>query len=122
MSIKRLQGQYEDLVQEIHYHPNDVLQAVYRIEKSQDELEKCIDNMEKKIQITEEHRLAGEMREMKDLESKVTDYKLENFHTDNSSDLLEIFSVLSTIDKQLEDIDHISEQFLYPTSNTRPRL
>ena len=71
---KKVRSNYESIQDELKYHPNTILNKIYRIEEEQSELSTYLDKLEKNIETKETHSLSEEFNEFKELKNKIFDY------------------------------------------------
>ena len=111
------------MVQEIAYHPRDVLKTLNEVEKNQDEFEKYLEKMEEKIKVTEQHLLSEEIEEINELEDKVADHKLDYAITgDGQEDLLKtIYTTLMSVNTQLNETNLASEKIIGPSKRRQKK-
>ena len=114
---RKISESVSEMVQEIAYHPSDVLKTLNDVEKNQDELEKYLEKMEEKIKVTEQHLLSEEIEEINELEDRVADHKLDYAITGvGQEDLLKtIYTTLMSVNTQLNETSLASEKIIGPS-------
>ena len=118
---KKMSESVSEMVQEIAYHPSDVLKTLNEVEKNQDELEKYLAKMEERIKVSEQHILSEEIEEIIELEDKVADHKLDYAITgDSHEDLLKtIYTTLMSVNTQLNETSLASEKIIGPSKRKK---